>query len=550
MIKIIVTAFTNTKSNFLINIIHGLIYNDEPIYTDIEKWIAHKLIIKTHDTNIEKLNITYGNSYNLYFIGCENVRPYLKKYYSMENVIIFKTPSLIISETNDLQNIVEYVYNTLQPFLPSELFNIDKTTMLNKAIQRILNMTAAYHMIENKYSNETNTFYNIHGGKQINQHNILFFIYENTAMFEYINNILFSIFFKEFHVDITPSNLSSSCICFIYKKDIDSWKNMNEKNKITFISLENKNTSDSSEIILYKSSSDIAHILSVQIRKINNSYKPLLAYSKFKNTILKEKFNLLVISMYESGGQEMIHYFEKNGYNCKSISFEKIILHYPTSIHNSDIPIVYCYRNIKNAYLSTIKKGRYQNAISNICNNKKQISSSKILLQAMIKQFQNMTFFDNIHFIKTDDLNDDRYNKLCTFLKKDLLPFPDLHWNKTNISSNNIFSNFLNEIKNIELYPNVIPNIKINTDENIVINNIENDLTPKAIHSSVKKLKKYNTETPPPVYNPKLMLFTSLKEQTRKPRNKKHNHVINNKTTLPHHKKKLYVHRKNFFLPF
>ena len=41
-------------------------------------------------------------------------------------------------------------------------------------------------------------------------------------MFEYINNILFSIFFKEFHVDITPRNLSSSCICFIYKKDIDS----------------------------------------------------------------------------------------------------------------------------------------------------------------------------------------------------------------------------------------------------------------------------------------------------------------------------------------
>ena len=181
MIKIIVTAFTNTKSNFLINIIHGLIYNDEPIYTDIEKWIEHKLIIKTHDTNIEKLNITYGNSYNLYFIGCENVRPYLKKYYSMENVIIFKTPSLIISETNDLQNIVEYVYNTLQPFLPSELFNIDKTTMLNKAIQRILNMTAAYHTIENKYSNETNTFYNIHGGKKTNEHNILF-LYMKTHL--------------------------------------------------------------------------------------------------------------------------------------------------------------------------------------------------------------------------------------------------------------------------------------------------------------------------------------------------------------------------------
>ena len=79
---------------------------------------------------------------------------------------------------------------------------------------------------------------------------------------------------------------------------------MNEKNKITFISLENKNTSDSSEIILYKSSSDIAHILSVQIRKINNSYKPLLPYSKYKNTIFKEKFNLLVISMYESGGKK------------------------------------------------------------------------------------------------------------------------------------------------------------------------------------------------------------------------------------------------------
>ena len=39
MIKIIITAFTNTKSTFLINILHGFFYVNEPIYADIEKWL-------------------------------------------------------------------------------------------------------------------------------------------------------------------------------------------------------------------------------------------------------------------------------------------------------------------------------------------------------------------------------------------------------------------------------------------------------------------------------------------------------------------------------
>lgn len=546
MIKIIISAFTNTKSNFLINIIHGLIYKDEPIYIDMDTMIHHKLIVKTHDTNIDKLILQYGANYDLYFVGCENTRPYLKKYYSMENVNIFKTTDLIISEYNDLPKIIEHVYNSLNTFLPRELFNVDKENSMNQAMDRMLTMSVEYNKLVNKYSTELNSFYNIRGTKKENVYSILFIIYDNIPLFQYVCNILFTIYLKEFTIEQTPTYLENNGVYIIHKNDIQAWNITNQKNKITYISLQNKYTDYDNEIILHKETSDIPHILSVQIKKFNNSYKPVLPYYKFKNTILKEKLNLLLISMYESGENEMITYFEKNGYNVKSISFEKIILYYPSALHDCGIPIVYCYRNIKEAYLSTIQKGRYQNAISNICNNKKNIVSSKILLQGMIKQFQNMTLFDNIHFIKTDDLNTIRYEKLCTFLDKSLMPFPSIHWKKTNVSSNSIFSNYVNEIKMIEMYPNKIRSLNVtNSNSSTVIE--ENDITPKSNHSKINYLKQYNTE---PIDTRKSMNFSTLKQQTHKPRNKKHNHIISNTKQLPHHKKKLYIHRKNFFLPF
>ena len=550
MIKIIITAFTNTKSNFLINIIHGLIYNDEPIYIDIEKMIHHKLIVKTHDTNIDKLILQYGENYDLYFIGCENMRPYLKKYYSMENVNIFKTSDLTISEDNDLPKIIEHVYNSLYTFLPNKLFNVDKANLMNKAMNRILTMTVEYNKIQNKSSSELNTFYNIRGSKKETVYSILFIIYDNIPLFEYVCNILFTIYLKEFIVDRNPQYLEDNGVYIIHKNDIQTWNIMNEKNKITYISLQNKCTDYDNEIILDKEKSDIPYILSLQIKKFNNSYKPVLPYYKFKNTILKEKLNLLLISMYESGENEMADYFEKNGYNVKSITFEKIILYYPTALHDCDIPIVYCYRNIRDAFLTTIQKRKYQYAISNICNNKKNIVSSKILLQGMIKQFQNMTFFDNIHFIKTDDLNTDKYEKLCSFLDKSLLPLPAIHFKKIKVSSNSIFSTYLNEIKMIEMYPNYTRSLKVVISDEVNIVN-DDDITPKSNHSKINDLKKYNVE---PIIHPidthKTMNFTTLKQQTHKARNKKHNHIISNTKEMAHHKKKLHVYRKNFFLPF
>ena len=550
MIKIIISAFTNTKSNFLINIIHGLIYKDEPIYIDIEKMIHHKLIVKTHDTNIDKLILQYGENYDLYFIGCENTRPYLKKYYSMENVKIFKTFDLTISEYNDLPKIIEYVYNTLYTFLPRELFNVDKANLMNQAMNRMLTMSVEYNKIKKKYSTELNSFYNIRGTKKECTYSLLFIIYDNTPLFQYVCNILFTIYLKDFIVDENPKYLENNGLYIINKNDIQKWNSINQKNNIIYISLQKKYTDYDNEIILDKDKSDIPHILSVQIKKINNSYKPNLPYYKFKNIVLKEKLNLLLISMYESGENEMTTYFEKNGYNVKSITFEKNILYYPSAMHDSGIPIVYCYRNVRDAYLSTIQKGKYQHAISNICNNKKYIVSSKILLQGMIKQFQNMTLFNNVHFINTGDLNANRYEKLCTFLNKSLLPFPVIHWNKITISSNNIFSNYLNEIKMIEMYPNKIRSLNVTNSNNSTVID-ENDITPKSSHSNGNYLKQYNSE---PIIYPtdtrKMMNFSTLKQQTHKPRNKKHNHIISNTKQLPHHKKKLYVYRKNFFLPF
>ncbi len=216
MIKIIISAFTNTKSNFLINIIHGLIYKDEPIYIDMDTMIHHKLIVKTHDTNIDKLILQYGANYDLYFVGCENTRPYLKKYYSMENVNIFKTTDLIISEYNDLPKIIEHVYNSLNTFLPRELFNVDKENSMNQAMDRMLTMSVEYNKLVNKYSTELNSFYNIRGTKKENVYSILFIIYDNIPLFQYVCNILFTIYLKEFTIEQTPTYLENNGVYIIH----------------------------------------------------------------------------------------------------------------------------------------------------------------------------------------------------------------------------------------------------------------------------------------------------------------------------------------------
>lgn len=536
MIKIIVTAFTNTKSTFLINILHGFFYMNEPIYTDTEKLIKHKLITKTYDTNIDKWNLLYQDIFNIYFIGCENIRPYLKKYYSLDNVLIFKTQKLTVSEKNDLPSIIEYVYDTLQSFLPNTLFNVEKSIMLNQAMKRLLDMTIEYRIIENNSITKYNTFYHIHGNKQENSYSIICIIYENSNMYQYVQNVLFSIFLKEFSINTTPKYLSSSSLIIIHKKDISTWKNVNSTNHITIISLEQKHTDDKNEIIL-KDLSNIAHILSVQIRKVNKNYKPLLSYSKFRNTIIQEKLDILLCSMYESGENEMINYFEKNGFRVKSISFEKQLLYYPIVL-NSPIPVIYCYRNVKNAFLSTIQKGRYQSVISYLCNNKNNMVSSKLLLQAFIKQFQNMMQLNNICFVKTDNLNENVYSILCTYLGKTLTPLPHIEWKHVNTIQHSVFSEFSNELLMIQQYPHHAQTVTIS--EPIVDDILE------PTHISLHK-----KSTPPSVYmDSQKMLFTNSKEQRFTSRTKKHNHIITSKKLLPHQKRKMVVVRKQFFLPF
>ena len=102
------------------------------------------------------------------------------------------------------------------------------------------------------------------------------------------------------------------------------------------------------------------------------------------------------------------------------------------------------------------------------------------------------------------------------------------------------------------MYPIITRKINIITENNNGNDNgndNNNDITPTSKHSTTNNLKQYNIDIKPSIHNSKSMKFTSLKEQTHKPRSKKHNHIMTNKTALPHHKKKLFIQRKNFFLP-
>ena len=102
-----------------------------------------------------------------------------------------------------------------------------------------------------------NSFYNIRGTKKECAYSLLFIIYDNTPLFQYVCNILFTIYLKDFIVDENPKYLENNGVYIIHKNDIQKWNATNQKNNIVYISLQDKYTDYENEIVLHKEKSDI-----------------------------------------------------------------------------------------------------------------------------------------------------------------------------------------------------------------------------------------------------------------------------------------------------
>lgn len=155
----------------------------------------------------------------------------------------------------------------------------------------------------------------------------------------------------------------------------------------------------------------------------------ILDLNNIQNIIKNEKLEVCVISYGGSGSNILVDTLEKNNYICRTESWNNILCHSPTLI-NIDIPIIYIYRDPKEAFLSMKKRGIEFWGVNQqkLSNNLDIKLTDENLLVLMIKQFYNFTEEkkDNILIIKYTDLfQHNILDKLKIFLNnKNLKYFP------------------------------------------------------------------------------------------------------------------------------
>jgi len=124
-----------------------------------EQYFNDIIIIKCHNTDIDKLIMEYNNNYKLYFICSERKQYNLTihdKYKLYNNVVVFDFDELNESSTNPLPDIIKNVYNKINKMLNIEL-NIEG------GINRILDMNKRYEEIKEFPFDYIDNFFEIHG---------------------------------------------------------------------------------------------------------------------------------------------------------------------------------------------------------------------------------------------------------------------------------------------------------------------------------------------------------------------------------------------------
>ena len=177
-ILIIQSSPKGTASTVLVNILYGLIpelANTPIIYRDLTGTPKFNYeenenikVIKTHNLNIDRFITLYSKIYQLYFICSE--RPQLDKRINNKyklskytNIIIFSFDELNETQSNSISNIVNTVYNKINPILNIHL-DIDSS------INRLILMNKKYEEIKEKSFDYSDGFFKIHGSHRNRQY--------------------------------------------------------------------------------------------------------------------------------------------------------------------------------------------------------------------------------------------------------------------------------------------------------------------------------------------------------------------------------------------
>ena len=168
-IRIIQTSYVHTGSTLLSNILYGFFCCDKPIQVQFmpvssqtEK-LTKNLIVKSHYLGIRRWIHSY-NQFDMFFVLSERDQKYPPHFYNMNKILIIDYNTLLESDSNPVETIVENVYKKIRDFLPPKFFEpYSENIMKKNAIRRVKTMNALYENIKNKGFSYFDSFYLLHG---------------------------------------------------------------------------------------------------------------------------------------------------------------------------------------------------------------------------------------------------------------------------------------------------------------------------------------------------------------------------------------------------
>jgi hypothetical protein len=125
--------------------------------------LTKNLIVKSHYLGIRRWIHSY-NQFDMFFVLSERDQKYPLHFYNMNKILIIDYNTLLESDSNPVETIVENVYNKIREFLPPKFFGpYSENIMKKNAIRRVKTMNALYENIKNKGFSYFDSFYLLHG---------------------------------------------------------------------------------------------------------------------------------------------------------------------------------------------------------------------------------------------------------------------------------------------------------------------------------------------------------------------------------------------------
>tara|TARA_B100000073_G_C23589914_1_gene515882 strand:- start:162 stop:683 length:522 start_codon:yes stop_codon:yes gene_type:complete len=168
MIKIIQSSPPQTGSTLLLNLIHGFICPEEETHWSTETLIEKFLITKTHIIDITYFENKYPQ-YKLFFIMSERndskiVSKINNEYKKKSNVLVINYDKLLETNNNSIKNIVDYIFNEFNNFIPKELKpNKEDDLIKDDMEKRVHKVNETVELMKDKPFSEWDKFTSIHG---------------------------------------------------------------------------------------------------------------------------------------------------------------------------------------------------------------------------------------------------------------------------------------------------------------------------------------------------------------------------------------------------